>query len=294
MAYLHPYSFLWAQQAQLFSEIDALRYQQADTERQLARAQYILDSPDAKRHPRRKAKWIVSCLTRCSKDFDQDMQLLLHSLLICQTHIARLHMQALNATNTCNTFTQPYHSTRSQSEYTQRSITPDSGFEEPALYAQPFDLNLTQDQPTHIFSHELQHTLPLAINTPVTSPATDPIILSPQAVDFTPSTPDVGKIPTSIAISPPTTPFSPTSFAKANPSSPRHALNTTLLFQQPDWSSSPSDSSEQVGVAMTPLSPTAKVYEGVVQSRRYSIAAVSLIEGRLRHKKTVSDVGIRS
>lgn len=43
---------------------------------------------------------------------------------------------------------------------------------------------------------------------------------------------------------------------------------------------------------MTPISPTGKVDEGRKQGfkRKYSVAAVELIESRLRHKKQVSDV----
>jgi hypothetical protein len=41
---------------------------------------------------------------------------------------------------------------------------------------------------------------------------------------------------------------------------------------------------------MTPVSPMAKVEEGCKGAkRRYSVAAVELIESRLRHKRQVSD-----
>jgi len=42
---------------------------------------------------------------------------------------------------------------------------------------------------------------------------------------------------------------------------------------------------------MTPISPAARVEEGKQGfKRKYSVAAVELIESRLRHKKQVSDV----
>jgi hypothetical protein len=41
---------------------------------------------------------------------------------------------------------------------------------------------------------------------------------------------------------------------------------------------------------MTPVSPMAKVDDGSkVAKRQYSVAAVELIESRLRHKRQVSD-----
>jgi hypothetical protein len=44
---------------------------------------------------------------------------------------------------------------------------------------------------------------------------------------------------------------------------------------------------------MTPVSPMAKVEEGKLGAkRRYSVAAVELIESRLRHKRQVSGLRV--
>jgi len=110
--------------------------------------------------------------------------------------------------------------------------------------------------------------------------------LSPSADDFTPTP----KTTYTKAISPLAPPFSPFVFAKANPPSPNKPINSKPLFTQPVWSS-PNEWSEQVEEAMTPISPTARSEEGAQGfKRKYSVAAVELIESRLRHKKQVSDV----
>jgi hypothetical protein len=44
---------------------------------------------------------------------------------------------------------------------------------------------------------------------------------------------------------------------------------------------------------MTPISPTEKVEEGKQEKRRYSVAAVELIESQLRHKRQVSELRVQ-
>ena len=294
MAYQGSYYILWTQQTHLFNEIAQLKYHIADIERQLLRAQRTLDNPDTRRHERRKAKWVASSQRKYLKDLDRSLHCLLHALSACQSQIARIHIeasrQAYQHGNDWTTYHESQHDdstpTQETLQYQARSSSPDSGFSEPALYAQPFDLDLPQDQSTHTFSHELQHPLPLSINTQVVNqPSPQPIQptpLSPSAETFTPTTKTIHQ-----AISPLAPPFSPFVFAKANPPSASKPINSKPLFVQPVWSDT-LEWSEQVGREMTPISPTAKVEQGL--KKRYSVAAVELIESRLRHKKQVSDV----
>jgi hypothetical protein len=81
-------------------------------------------------------------------------------------------------------------------------------------------------------------------------------------------------------------------FTKANPLNPSRPINSKPLFTQPIWSS-PLSWSEQVDEAMTPISPTEKVEEGKQEKRRYSVAAVELIESQLRHKRQVSELRVQ-
>lgn len=297
MAYQGSYYILWTQQTHLFNEIASLKYHIADIERQLSRAQRTLDNPETKRHDRRKAKWVANSQRRYLKGLEHTLHSLLLSLSACQSQIARIHIeasqQAIQDGNAWNTYhdsqnegTTPTHETY---QYQVRSASPDSGFSEPALYAQPFDLDLSQDQSNHTFSHELQHPLPLSLNTRVVESTLPPVRirpLSPSADSFTPTK----KLSHMKAISPLAPPFSPFIFAKVNPPSPSKPINSKPLFTQPIWSS-PNEWSEQVEEVMTPISPTAIVEEGQQGSKqRYSVAAVELIESRLRHKKQVSDV----
>lgn len=303
MAYQGSYYLLWTQQTHLFNEIALLKHHTADIERQLSRAQQTLDNPDTKRHDRRKAKWVANSQRKYLKGLERTLHSLLLSLSACQSQIARIHIEASQQAsqygNAWTTYHDPRHGditpTQETHQYQARSSTPDSGFSEPALYAQPFDLDLSQDQSNHTFSHELQYPLPLSINTQVVDQTPPPIRitpLSPSAELFTPtSKPTYTK-----AISPLATPFSPFIFAKANPPSPNKPINSKPLFTQPIWSS-PNEWSEQVEEAMTPISPTARLEDGKLGfKKRYSVAAVELIESRLRHKKQVSDVarGLRA
>jgi len=299
MAYQGSYYILWTQQTHLFNEIAQLKYHIADIEKQLLRAQQTLDQSDVKRHDRRKAKWVANSQRKYLKNLDHTLHSLLLSLSACQSQIARIHIEASQqAIQSGNAWTA-YHDfqyqdttpTQGTYQYQVRSSSPDSGFSEPALYAQPFDLDLSQDRGDHTFSHELQHPLPLplSINTQVVEQTPQPIHitpLSPLADNFTPTRESTY----TKAISPLAPPFSPFVFAKANPPSPNKPINSKPLFTQPIWSS-PNEWSEQVEEAITPISPTARVEEGKQGFRRkYSVAAVELIESRLRHKKQVSDV----
>lgn len=299
MAYQGSYYFLWNQQTHLFNEIASLKYHIADIERQLSRAQRTLDNSDTKRHDRRKAKWVANSQRKYLKGLEHTVDSLLLSLSACQSQIARIHIEASQQANQYGNAwsTYPNHQYETitvaqetyQNQYQVRSASPDSGFSEPALYAQPFDLDLSQDQSNHTFSHELQHPLPLSLNTRVVESTLPPVRirpLSPSADSFTPT-----KKPSHMkAISPLAPPFSPFIFAKVNPPSPSKPINSRPLFTQPIWSS-PNEWSEQVEEVMTPISPTAIVEEGQQGlNQRYSVAAVELIESRLRHKKQVSDV----
>jgi hypothetical protein len=297
MAYQGSYYILWTQQTHLFNEVAQLKYHIADIDKQLLRAQRTLDNPDTKRHDRRKAKWVANSQQKYLKGLERTLHSLLFSLSACQSQIARIHIEASQKADQYDNAWTTYHDsqyrdatpTQETFQHQARSLTPDSGFSEPALYAQPFDLDLSQDQTNHIFSHEIQHPLPLSINTQVvdqTQPAIQIPPLSPSAELFIP-TPNPSHTKT---VSPLAPPFSPFVFAKANPPSPNNPINSRPLFTQPIWSSL-LEWSEQVEEAMTPISPTAKVEER--QSglqKRYSIAAVELSESRLRHKKQVSDV----
>jgi hypothetical protein len=271
----------------------------ADIERQLARAQRTLDNPETKRLDRRKAKWVANSQRKYLKGLEHTLHTLLHALSACQSQIARMHIDASHQADQHNNAWNTYHDsqdsdatpTQETFHHQARSCTPDSGFSEPALYAQPFDLDLFQDQSDHTFSHELQHPLPLSINTQVSNRTSLPPLqttpLSPSAEPFTP-TPN----PTHKAISPLAAPFSPIVFAKANPPSSSRPINSKPLFTQPTWSS-PFEWSEQVDQEMTPVSPMAKVEEGKLGAkRRYSVAAVELIESRLRHKRQVSGLRV--
>jgi hypothetical protein len=297
MAYQGSYYILWTQQTHLFNEIAQLKYHIADMEKQLLRAQRTLDNPDTKRHDRRKAKWVANSQQKYLKGLERTLHSLLLSLSACQSQIARIHIEASQQADQYGNAWTAYHDsnygdttpTQETFQYQARSLTPDSGFSEPALYAQPFDLDLSQDLSSHTFSHEIQHPLPLSINTQVVN-QTQPVIqitpLSPSAELFTPTP----KATHTKAISPLAPPFSPFVFAKANPPSPSKPINSRPLFTQPVWSS-PLEWSEQVEEVVTPISPTSKVEEGQQGfKRRYSVAAVELIESRLRHKKQVSDV----
>jgi hypothetical protein len=192
-----------------------------DIERQLARAQRTLDNTDTKRLDRRKAKWVANSQRKYLKDLGHTLHTLLHALSACQPQIARIHIKASRqADQHSNAWTTHHDSqlgdatlTQETSQHHARSRTPDSGFSEPALYAQPFDLDVSQDQSNHTFSHELQHPLPLSINiqvinqTPLPPLQTTP--LSPSAEPFTP-TPN----PTHKAISPSATHSAPLSLQK--------------------------------------------------------------------------------
>lgn len=293
MAYLDPYNALWSQQGRLFDEIDMLKYQIADTERRLQRAQHTLDTPDVKRYDRRKAKWVANSQRRYLKDLDRDVQLLLRQLTLCQAHIARMHAEASwEATaydNALDAYIEPLlqsqtNAGREVPSHQPRSLTPDSGFAEPAFYAHPFDLDLTQDTSTHVFSHQLQHPTPLDSKTTTVSDT----ILKPTADAFTPT--PVTSRAVFKDISPLAAPFSPFPFAKANPPVSDVPLNVKPLFQPPRWSSM--DSQDGVVVEATPISPTAAVgleSAGLGHKRRYSIAAIELIENRLKHKRDLSD-----
>jgi hypothetical protein len=230
---------------------------------------------------------------------ERNLHSLLHALSACQSQIARIHIeasqQAAQYNNTWITNHDSYYEnvtpTQESFQHQTCSSSLDSGFSEPALYAQPFDLDLSQDQSNHVFSHELQYPRPLAINTQVVNqspPTPHSTILSPSAEDLTPtSNPTHTKL-----ISPLAHPFSPVVFTKANPPSPSRPINSNPLFTQPIWSS-PLSWSEQVDEAMTPISPTGKVEEGTQEKRRYSVAAVELIESRLRHKRQVSELRVQ-
>ncbi|KEQ73757.1 hypothetical protein M436DRAFT_44576 [Aureobasidium namibiae CBS 147.97] len=299
MAYQGSYYILWTQQTHLFNEIAQLKHHISDIEKQLSRAQQTLDQSDVKRYDRRKAKWVANSQRKYLKNLNHTLHSLLLSLSACQSQIARIHIEASQqAIQNSNAWTA-YHVSQNQDttpteetyQYQVRSSSPDSGFSEPALYAQPFDLDLSRDQGDHTISHELRHPLPLPliINTRVAEQKPPPVRvtpLSPSADNFTPTP----KTTYAKATSPLAPPFSPFVFAKANPPSPSKPINSKPLFTQPVWSS-PNEWSEQVEEAMTPVSPTARVEEGNRESRRrYSVAAVELIESRLRHKKQVSDV----
>ncbi|KAI4720281.1 hypothetical protein E4T48_03517 [Aureobasidium sp. EXF-10727] len=294
MAYHGSYYILWTQQTHLFNEIDLLRHHIADVERLLLQAQQTQDSPDTKRKDRRKAKWIASSQRKYLKDLERVLHSLLHSL-----SISRVHVEASWQANQYGDAWATYHdsqyedTTPTQETYRlqARPSSPDSGFSEPALYAQPFDLDLTQDQSDHTFSHELQHPPPLTINTQMLhQPPTliHTTLTNVSAQDFTPTPKASHK-----AISPLAAPFSPFVYAKANPPDPALPINSKPLFTQPTWSS-PLDWSEQVSEEISPVvSPKAEVEEqeaGKGFERRYSVAAIELIESRLRHKRQVSDV----
>ncbi|GAB7350794.1 hypothetical protein MBLNU459_g1333t1 [Dothideomycetes sp. NU459] len=72
----------------------------------------------------------------------------------------------------------------------------DSGFDEPSMYAQPFDLDLNTALPDHIFSHEIARlAAPARLNssTSITHPSTTTMetqsrisSLNPEAANFTP------------------------------------------------------------------------------------------------------------
>ncbi|CAD0113510.1 unnamed protein product [Aureobasidium uvarum] len=297
MAYQGSYHILWTQQTHLFNEIDLLKYHIADVERQLVRAQQTLSSSDTKRQDRRKAKWVANSQRKYLKDLERALHSLLSSLSACQSQIARVHVEASRQADQYGSAWTTYHdsqyedTTPTQETYRirARSSSPDSGFSEPALYAQPFDIDLTQDQSNHTFSHELQHPSPLTINTQVVHKTPIPMHTTPlstSAEDFTLTPKAFHK-----AISPFAPPFSPFVFAKANPPDPGLPINSKPLFTQPTWSS-PLDWSEQVDEEMTPVSPRAKVEQRANEGfkRRYSVAAIELIESRLRHKRQVSDV----
>ncbi|CAD0096993.1 unnamed protein product [Aureobasidium vineae] len=298
MAYHGSYYILWTQQTHLFNEIDLLRCHIANIERQLLRAQQTSDSQDTKRQDRRKAKWVANAQRKYLKDLERALHSLLNSLSACQSQIARVHIEASWQADQYGNAWATYHdsqyedTTPTQETYQSqvRSSSPDSGFSEPALYAQPFDLDLTEVQSDHTFSHELQHPSPLTINTQVVHKTRTPIhttSLSPSAEDFTPTPKASHK-----AISPLAPPFSPFVFAKANPPDPGLPINSKPLFTQPAWSS-PLDWSEQVNEEMTPVLPKAEVEEQEAKKgfkRRYSVAAIELIETRLRHTRQVSDV----
>ncbi|THX97102.1 hypothetical protein D6D02_06241 [Aureobasidium pullulans] len=298
MAYSDPYNTLWAQQTYLFNEIDLLKHHSVDIERQLRRAQRTLANPETKRYDRRKAKWVSNSQQRYLKELGRALQQLLQSLSLCQARIAQMHTEASweadlygNAQHVHIDSLMDNSTTPTQETYQHeaRSTSPDSGFSEPALYAHPFDLDLTQDHSNHVFSHEIQHPLPLTINTQFgqTPAPTQRVTLSPTAEDFTPTPKATHKL-----ISPLAPPFSPFVFAKANPPTPSRPINAVPLFRQPIWSS-PSDWSEQVAAEMTPISPTARAEEEGQNNgnkRKYSVAAIELIESRLRHKRQVSDV----
>lgn len=299
MAYQRSYYILWTQQTHLFNEIAQLKYHIADIENQLSRAQRTLDDPNTKRQDRRKAKWVANSQRKYLKNLKHTQHSLLLSLSACQSQIARIHIEASQQANQYVNAWATYHDSRYQDTtltqetypYQARSSSPDSGFSEPALYAQPFDLDLSQDQSNHTFSHEIQHPLPLSINTQVVNltqppPRIQTTPLSPCAESFNPTP----KAAHTKAISPLAPPFSPFVFTKANPYSPNKPINSKPLFTQPIWSC-PNEWSEQVEEAMTPISPTARVEAGERGfQRQYSVAAVELIESRLRHKKQVSDV----
>jgi hypothetical protein len=170
----------------------------ADIERQLSRAQQTVDNPDTKRLDRRKAKWVAGSQRKYLKGLERDLNSLLHALSACQSQIARIHIEASQQAVQYSSIWITYHDsqyvdatpTQESFQHQARSSSPDSHFSEPALYAQPFDLDLSQDQSNHTFSHELQHPLPLAINTQVVNqlpPTPHGTLLSPSAEDFTPT-----------------------------------------------------------------------------------------------------------
>ncbi|KEQ60944.1 uncharacterized protein M437DRAFT_67719 [Aureobasidium melanogenum CBS 110374] len=301
MAYQGSYYLLWTQQTHLFNEIDLLKYHIADIERQLLKGHETLNHPDTKRLERRKAKWAANSQRKYLTHLERALHSLLRSLSACQAQIARIHSEVSWQTDKhANPWTM-YHGlqdsdtipTLETHQPRVRSSSPDSGFSEPALYAQPFDLDLTEDQTTHVFSHELQHPLPLTIRTQVMEQLSTPVRkthLSPSADDFTPTPKASHK-----AISPLAVPFSPFVFAKTNPPGPNSPINARPLFTQPIWTSS-FDWSEQIDDEMTPVSPRAKTEEQDAKKRpekRYSIAAIELIESRLKHKRQISEVSRR-
>ncbi|CAD0097467.1 unnamed protein product [Aureobasidium mustum] len=298
MAYRGSYYILWTQQTHLFNEIDLLKYHIADIERQSLKAQQTLNHPDTKRPVRRKAKWVANSQRKYLTHLERSLHSLLRSLSACQAQIARIHSEASwQADQYTNAWTM-YHdlqhedSTPTQETYQHqaRLSSPDSGFSEPGLYAQPFDLDLSQDQTDHVFSHELQHALPLIIDTQLagqTSTPTRTTPLSPSADDFSPTP----KASHKAMISPLAAPFSPFVFAKANPPGPDSPINARSLFTQPVWTS-PFDWSEQVDEEMTPVSPMARSEDKDSKKghkKRYSVAAIELIESRLKHKRQISD-----
>jgi hypothetical protein len=295
MAHQGSYYILWTQQTHLLNEIDMLKYHVADIERQLSRAQQTVDNPNTKRLDRRKAKWVSNSQRKYLKNLERTLHSLLHALSACQSQIARIHIEASRQAAQHDDAWISYHDsqyvdatpTQETSQHQARSSSPDSGFSEPALYSQPFDLDLSQDQGNHTFSHELQHPLPLTINTQAVAQL-PPVqtILSPSAKDFTP------KASQTNLISPLAPPFSPVVFTKANPPGPSAPINSNPLFTQPTCSS-PLSWSEQVDEAMTPISPTAKVDDGKQEKRPYSVAAVELIESRLRHKRQISELRVQ-
>lgn len=291
------YYILWTQQTHLFNEIDLLKYQIADIERQSLKAQQTLNRPDTKRLARRKAKWVANSQRKYLTNLERALHSLLHSLSVCQAQIARIHSEASwQADQHCYAWTmyrdlkhEEPTPTQETSQIRARSSSPDSGFSERALYAQPFDLDLAQDQTTHVFSHELQHPLPLTIDTQVVERTSTPIrttLLSLSADNATLSPKASHK-----AISPLAPPFSPFVYAKAKPPGPQAPINARPLFTQPIWNS-PSDWSKQVDEETTPVSPMAKTEEqnGIKRpEKRYSVAAIELIESRLKHKRQISD-----
>lgn len=297
MAYQGSYYILWIQQTYLFNEIDLLKYQIADIERQLLKAQQTLNHPDTKRIIRRKAKWVANSQRNHLTHLERALHSLLHSLSACQAQIARIHSEASWQADYYGHAWTTYHNSQREnttlsqetSQHEIRSSSPDSGFSEPALYAQPFNLDLAQDQPVHVFSHELQHPLPLIIDTQIVEQTPKPIRTTPLSLPADNST--LSPKASHKAISPLAAPFSPLVFAKANPPGPNSPINARPLFTQPVWTS-PLDWSEQVVEEMTPVSPMAKTEDQRDKNgpeKRYSVAAIELIESRLRHKRRISD-----
>lgn len=292
------YYILWTQQTHLFNEIDLLKYQIADIERQLSRAQQTLNHPDTKRLVRRKAKWVANAQRKYLAHVEHTLHSLLHSLSACQAQIARIHSEASWQADQHGCAWTMYHDLEQEdstppqesSQYRARSSSPDSGFSEPALYAQPFDLDLSEDHSTHVFSHELQHPLPLILDTQVVEQASTLIRTTPLGPSA--DNPTLSPKASNKAISPLAPPFSPFVYTKANPPGPHSPINARPLFTQPVWTS-PLDWSQQDVEEMTPVSPMAKAADQEAKKgpgKRYSIAAIELIESRLKHKRQTSDI----
>lgn len=162
----------------------------------------------------------------------------------------------------------------------------DSGFDEPPLFAHPFDLDTTMNTGSHVFAHEMMvspmSTVPVApLMAPTILAPTPATTASPEPATPTPAsgrtTPTLDPTADEFNYAPPV-PTVPETKAKRKIT---FAVDTTLT------SGAIAERSPDLDPSAPTFSPTTeagKQNNNAKHKRRYSEAAISIIENRLRDK----------